>query len=108
MTTTDTTPNLQGAHLTGALLGLLKHGHLSDRDYAAACYALRHAHQTFPSLTSAETLAEVDALEGQRLELHLRERRRLTAAEAADRFRHEDGDHHQERAERLPEHDYPG
>lgn len=27
--------------------------------------------------------------------------------ERMERFRYEDGDHHEERAERLPEHDYP-
>lgn len=40
----------------------------------------------------------------ERLEEWYEEERRFQE----DRFRYEDGDHHEERAERMPEHDYPG
>lgn len=101
--TTDTTTNLQGAHLTGALLGLLKHGQLRGDDFAALCYALRYAHKHFPSASSAETLAEVDTIEHDRLRHELELRRR----DELERFRDLDGDHEYERAERGPEHEYP-
>ena len=109
--TTTTYPNLQGAHLTGFLLALAKRpAYLPYEERIGLLNVLLQAHEQFPSLNSADVLAEVRALRHQlqdELDALWYEAAQEKRRDELERFRDLDGDHHEESAERLPEHDYP-
>lgn len=107
MTTTPTLPNLQGAYLTGVLLGLAKRADAPLSARLRILETLISAHEQFPSLNSADVLAEVYPLRDE-LADRLAELEHELERERRDRFEYLDGDHREPETERLPEHDYPG
>lgn len=103
-----TTSNPLAARLTGALLSVIRHADLPTAERLALLSALQNAHRDFPCLMSSEWLLACEQLR----QTILRERDELYEAdrfnEERERFGDLDGDHRWERAERGPEHEYPG